>query len=101
MRTKKSSDLYAVGTPPYSGADLKRISHFRDLIYNQRIIPSATFEGVQVTDSTSPNVIVENFTLFVEDIESQRNPTTGVPEVVFSGEVKVHNFSNLQANEPT
>ena len=100
IRVKKSADLVAAGTPPYSGGDLKTISSFQQDIMNNRIIPSATFEGVQQTEAASNKWMVANFTAFVETIEDTRNPSTGVPEVVISGEIKVWNSNRRLAAEP-
>jgi hypothetical protein len=100
IRVKKSADLVAAGTPPYSGSDLKTISNFQEDIMNNRIIPTATFEGVQETEAASNKWMVANFTAFVENIEDTRNPSTGVPEVVISGEIKTWNSNRRLTNEP-
>lgn len=100
IRVKKTADLYAVGNAPYSGADLKTISHFKQQIMNDRIIPSATFEGVDETEASSNAFVVENIVCFVENIEDARTQSTGAKEVVISGEVKKHNFAKRQAAAP-
>ena len=68
---------------------------------NGRIIPSATFEGVQETEAGSNKYMVANFTAYVENIDDVRNPATGVPEVTISGEIKVWNSNIRQASAPT
>jgi len=100
IRIKKTADLVAAGDPPYSGGDLKRLSHFQDQIMNERVIPTATFEGVQKTEASSDEYMVANFTAYVENIEDTRNASTGAPEVVISGEIKVWNSNKRQASAP-
>jgi hypothetical protein len=88
IRIKKSADLYASSAPPYSGVNLKTISYFMTAIINDRLVPEAVFEGVQQTESATNKYVVVKFTGFVEHIDDSRNPGSGVPEVVISGEIK-------------
>ena len=97
IRTKKSADLWATGSPPYSGANSKTISAFQEDIINNRVVPELTFEGVQETEASSNEFIHVRFVAFVENIEDTRNPATGAPEVVISGEIKSLTTSNRQA----
>ena len=97
LRTKKTADLWAVGNPPYTGANLKTISAFQTDIINNRLIPTVSFEGVQETEATTNEFVHVRFTAFVENIEDTRNPTTGAPEVVISGEIETLTTSNRQA----
>ena len=101
VRVKKTADLYAVGDPPYSGADLKTISHFKQQIMNDRIIPTATFEGVDPTEASSNAFVVENILCFIVNIEDARTQSTGAKEVVISGEIKKHNSVKRQPLAPT
>lgn len=100
IRIKKSADLYATGNPPYSGGDLKTISYFMNSIINDRVVPEAVFEGVQQTEAASNKFIVVKITCFIETIEDTRNPGTGVPEVVISGEIKTLTTVKRQTAAP-
>jgi len=55
---------------------------------NDRVIPIGEFEGVQETEASVNAFIRTRFKAFVENIEDTRNPTTGAPEVVVSGEIQ-------------
>jgi len=94
---KKSADLWATGAPPYIGANSKTISAFQTDIINNRIVPQLTFEGVQETEATTNEFVHVRFVAFVETIDDSRNPATGAPEVVISGEIKSLTTSNRQA----
>lgn len=97
IRVKKSAELWATGNPPYTGANSKTISAFQTDIINNRIVPSLTFEGVQETEAAINAFVHVRFVGFVENIEDTRNPATGAPEVVISGEIKSLTTSNRQA----
>ncbi len=84
IRVKKSADLFSTVSP---SVDVKTINYFQEQIINQRVIPKARFEGVQETQAASNKFIRVDFNAFVENIEDTRNPGTGVPEVVISGEI--------------
>lgn len=101
LTVKKSADLVPVGLPPYTGADLKTISNFQEDIMNGRIIPSATFEGVQETEAATNKFMVARFTGFVENIDDVRDPSTGVPEVTIGGEIETWVSNRRQALAPT
>lgn len=97
IRIKKSADLWATGSGPYTGTASKTISAFQTDIINNRIVPSLTFEGVQETEASSNEFVHVRFVAFIENIEDTRNPQTGAPEVVISGEIKSLVTSNRQA----
>jgi hypothetical protein len=88
IRIKKTADLWATGSPPYTGAASKTISAFQTDIINNRVVPELTFEGVQETEAASNEFVHVRFVGFIENIEDTRNPATGAPEVVMSGEIK-------------
>lgn len=97
ITVKKSAELWATGSPPYTGANTKTISAFQTDIINNRIVPELTFEGVSETEASTNEFIHVRFVAFVENIEDTRNPATGAPEVVISGEIKSLVTSNRQA----
>lgn len=97
IRVKKSADLWATGSGPYTGTNSKTISAFQTAIINDRVVPQLTFEGVQETESASNEFVHVRFVAFIENIEDTRNPQTGAPEVVISGEIKSLVTSNRQA----
>ena len=94
MTTKLTADLFDVVSP---ATDTKTISYFQEQIINKRLIPLATFEGVQETEASSNSFIVINFDAFVTNIEITRLPSTGVPAVVITGEIKTITQSQRQA----
>ena len=100
IRTKKSADLWSVNSLTTT-TESRTIGYYQNKIYNERVIPLLEFEGVQLTDAASNAYIVQAFTAFVLNIEDTRNPQTGVPEVVISGEIKTMDKSNRQASAPT
>jgi len=85
MTTKKTADLWDTASP---STDTKTVSFFQEQIINNRVIPLATFEGVQETEASSNKFIRVEFTAFVLNIEDTRLPNTGVPAVVISGELR-------------
>lgn len=97
IRVKKTADLWATGSGPYTGTASKTISAFQTAIINDRTVPELTFEGVQETEAASNEFVHVRFVGFVENIEDTRNPNTGAPEVVISGEIKSLTTSNRQA----
>ena len=98
FRIKKSADLWATGAPPYTGAgEPQTISAFQTDMINNRVVPQIDFEGVQETEASSNEFIHVRFTGFVLTIEDTRNPTTGAPEVVITGEIKTIVTTNRQA----
>lgn len=97
IRIKKSADLWATGSPPYTGANVKTISAFQTDIINNRVTPQIDFEGIQETEASTNEFVHVRFTAFVENIEDTRNAATGAPEVVISGEIKTIVTTNRQA----
>ena len=85
ITVKKTADLYDTTSP---AVDTKTISFFQEQMVNDRIIPIGEFEGVQETEASVNAFIRTRFKAFVENIEDTRNPTTGAPEVVISGEIQ-------------
>lgn len=85
FRVKKTADLYDTTSP---AVDIKTVSFFQEQIINDRVIPIGEFEGVQETEAPSNAFIRTRFKSFVENIEDTRNPATGAPEVVISGEIQ-------------
>jgi len=86
FRTKKTADLFDDVSPP---TDKKTISFFQNQIINDRVIPEAKFEGVQDSEGAlSKKFIHVEFDAFVTSITDARDPATGAPEIVVSGEIK-------------
>jgi len=96
--TKKTADLWSTSS---TSNDVKTISYFQNLIINDRLIPLGNFEGVQETEASENKFIVRNFNAFVLNIEDTRLPSTGVPAVVISGEIKNFDKDARQAAAPT
>ena len=94
FRTKKTADLFDTADPP---TDTKTISYFMDQIMNERVLPISRFEGVQQTEAPSNAFVHVDFTGFVTDIEDTRNATTGAPEVVITGEIRVSTLAQRSA----
>lgn len=85
IRVKKTADLYDTTSP---ATDIKTVSFFQEQIINDRVIPIGEFEGVQETEASVNPFTRTRFKAFIENIEDTRNPATGAPEVVISGEIQ-------------
>ena len=85
FRTKRTADLFDTALP---ATDTKTISYFQEQIVNDRVIPAAKFEGVQVHESASNTFTHFEFNAFVTNITDARDPSTGAPEIVVVGEIK-------------
>jgi len=100
LRTKKTADLWDT-VAAATTSQVRTIGFYQNAIINDRLIPEATFEGVSETDAASNKFIVVTFVAFILNIEDTRNPTTGAPEVVISGEIKSLTESKRQGSAPT
>jgi hypothetical protein len=93
---KKTADLWDIA----AGTKTHTLGFFHDKIINKRLVPEAFFQGVSETEAQSNKFIVVSFNAFVTGITDTRNPTTGAPEVVISGEIKDMTVSQRQAAAP-
>lgn len=100
LRVKKTADLWDT-VNSLSTTQVRTIGFYQNAIINDRLIPEAEFEGVSETDAGTNRFIVITFTAFITGIEDTRNPETGAPEVVISGEIKSLIESKRQLTAPT
>ncbi len=100
VRVKKTADLWDTANSS-STTQVRTIGFYQEKIINDRLIPEAEFEGVNETDAGTNKFIVITFNAFITSIEDTRNPSTGAPEVVISGEIKTLVESKRQSSAPT
>lgn len=100
LRVKKTADLWDTVSATTT-TQVRTIGFYQERIINDRLVPEAEFEGVNETDAASNKFIVTTFNAFITNIEDTRNPSTGVPEVVISGEIKSLTKSERDSIAPT
>lgn len=100
VRVKKTADLWDSNSASTT-TQVRTIGFYQEKIINDRLVPEAEFEGVNETDAASNKFIVTTFNAFITSIEDTRNPSTGAPEVVISGEIKSLTKSERDSTAPT
>ena len=96
LTTKLTSTLFDT-TSASSTTAVRTIGFYQQKIINDRIIPLATFEGINETESASNKFIHVKFIAYILNIQQSRVQSDGTYNVTITGEIKTLTESNRQS----
>ena len=97
LTTKLTADLFDT-TSASSTIQVRTIGFVQEKIINDRIIPLATFEGINETEATSNKFIHVKFTAYILNIQQSRVQSDGSYNVTITGEIRTLTESNRQSS---
>lgn len=97
LTTKLTADLFDTASAATT-TQIRTIGFYQQKIINDRVIPLATFEGVNETEATSNKFIHVIFTAFVLNVQQSRVQSDGTYNVTITGEIKSLTESNRQSS---
>lgn len=97
LTTKMTADLWDT-TSASSTTEVRTIGFYQQKIINERIIPQATFEGVNETEASSNEFVHVEFVAYILNIQQSRVQSDGSYNITITGEIKTLTESNRQAS---